>query len=439
MLLGLFLQRNSFQSISFQSISLRFLFGFLFGFLFEKIARIVIILSIFFALSSCQDVNNCISADNYGENDFEIIDVPSSSNSQNCKFDSFTYNPLDIAANHGATLKKCLIDRDCSKKAEGEKQSCLNDCKSECPSLSSLDPTSSTPPDWVYTSLKNGNSGLKFYPGSEVWVTANGNVSLTDGKYLPKLYFSSSGFVPNLYEYDKLSPADPYIASLKSGQSLILKFGGVLDSVYCSSGATCSTKKDSPTLQDYYNFARRIAVFVKPNPEGHIFAENISSDSSGTSGVPFDSNPQAWRCDYNLDSRAITTCKSDYSLVGYDKVNNDLANKAFPVKLVFNNSSSYIYNDAGDDSCGESSNDVSKNKSNNCYVKNSTSLIAESFTIRDLDFNITDDAVHELKYRFSCPGSTDESKELEISIKNSESNKVFERKYKYKSTKKYRK
>ena len=110
MLLGLFLQRNSFQSISFQSISLRFLFGFLFGFLFEKIARIVIILSIFFALSSCQDVNNCISADNYGEYDFEIIDVPSSSNSQNCKFDSFTYNPLDIAANHGATLKKCLID-----------------------------------------------------------------------------------------------------------------------------------------------------------------------------------------------------------------------------------------------------------------------------------------------------------------------------------------
>lgn len=430
MLLGLFLQNNSFQSIFPR---------FLFGFLFEKISRIIVILSIFFALSSCQDVNNCISADNYGEYDFEIIDVPSGSNSQNCKFDSATYNPLDIAANHGVTLKKCLIDRLCSSKAEGEKQSCLNDCKSDCPSLSSLDPTSSTAPDWVYTSLKNGNSGLKFYPGSEVWVTVNGNVSLTDGKYLPKLYFSSSSFMPNLYEYDK-SSIDPYIASLKSGQSLILKFGGDLDAVNCASGVKCSTRtsptKDKPTLQDYYNFARRIAVFVKPNPEGHIFAENISSDSSGTSGVPFDSNPQAWRCDYNLDPvyNKIVSCKSDYSLVGYDKVNNNLANTTFPVKFVFNNSS-YDYIDVGDSSCGESDNDTSVNKSNNCYVQNSISLTENVYTVDDKYFNITDDEPHELKHRFSCPGSSDESKALEIKIKDSDYKEVFSKSYKYYSSK----
>lgn len=433
MLLGLFLQRNSFQSIS-----LRFLFGFLSRFLFEKISRILLILSIFFVLSSCQDVNNCISADNYGEYDFEIIDVPSGSNAQNCKFDSATYNPLDIAANHGATLKKCLIDRLCSSKAEGEKQSCLNDCKSDCPSLSSLDPNSSTAPDWVYTSLKNGNSGLKFYPGSEVWVTVNGNVSLTDGKYLPILYFSPSSFMPNLY---KLSTSDPYIASLKSGQSLILKFGGDLDAVNldavnCASEVKCSTRtsptKTGPTLQDYYNFARRIAVFVKPNPEGHIFAENISSDLSGTSGVPFDSNPQSWRCDYNLDSvdKKIVSCKSDYSLVGYDKVNNNLANTAFPVKLVFNNNSSYNYIDVGDSSCGESS-----DKSKNCYVQNITLSIPDSVTIGDSYFNITDDAVHELKYRFSCPGSSDGSKAIEIKIKDSDYKEVFSKSYKYDSSK----
>ena len=425
MLLGLFLQRNSFQSIS-----LRFLFGFLSRFLFEKISRILLILSIFFVLSSCQDVNNCISADNYGEYDFEIIDVPSGSNAQNCKFDSTVSDPLSTTANHGATLRKCLIDKDCSSidKTNAQKQTCLNDCKSDCPSLSSLDPTSSTAPDWVYTSLKNGNSGLKFYPGSEVWVTVNGNVSLTDGKYLPILYFSPSSFMPNLY---KLSTSDPYIASLKSGHSLILKFGGDLDAVNCASGVKCSTRT-SPTLEDYYNFARRIAVFVKPNPEGHIFAENISSDSSGTSGVPFDSNPQSWRCDYNLDpvDNKIISCKSDYSLVGYDKVNNNLANTTFPVKLVFNNSSSYSDTGVGDSSCGESS-----DKSKNCYVQNITLLIPDSVTIEDSYFNITDDAVHELKYRFSCPGSSDGSKALEIKIKDSDYKEVFSKSYEYDSSK----
>lgn len=422
MLLGLFLQHNSFQSISPRFLS---------RFLFEKISRILLILSVFFALSSCQDVNNCISADNYGEYDFEIIDVPSGSNAQNCKFDSATHNPLDMSANHGAALKKCLIDRKCSSKKGVEQQSCLNDCKSDCPRLSSLDPTSSTAPDWVYTSLKNGNSGLKFYPSSEVWVTVNGNVSLTDGKYLPKLYFSPSSFMPNLYEYDK-SSTDPYIASLKSGQSLILKFGGDLDTVNCAIGVKCSTKKDKPTLQDYYNFARRIAVFVKPNPEGHIFAENISSDSSGTSGVPFDSNPQSWRCDYNLDSvdKKIISCKSDYSLVGYNKVNNDLADKVFPVKLVFNNNSSYNYIDVGDSSCGESS-----DKSKNCYVQNAASLTDGSVTIGDDKFNITDNDVHELKYRFSCSGSLDGSKALEIKIKDSDYKEVFSKSYKYDSSK----
>ena len=436
MLLGLFLQHNSFQSIS-----LRFLFRFLFGFLFEKISRIIVILSIFFALSSCQDVNNCISADNYGEYDFEIIDVPSGSNAQNCKFDSTVSDPLSTTANHGATLRKCLIDRLCSSKTDAQKQTCLNDCKSDCPSLSSLDPTSSTAPDWVYTSLKNGNSGLKLYPGSEVWVTVNGNVSLTDGKYLPKLYFSPSSFMPNLYEYDK-PLANPYIASLKSGKILTLKFGGALTSpnkVDCADKVECSTKKEKPTLQDYYNFSRRIAVFVKPNPKDHIFAENISSDSSRTSGVPFDSNPQAWRCDYDIKRSKMKgpeNCKSNYNLVGYHQVNNDLADKAFPVQLVFNNNSSYDYVDAGDASCEESDNDESVNKSNNCYAKNYSLLTTRYYTIEGNDFNITDDEPHELKYRFSCPESSEEgSKELEISINDSELKKVFEKKYQYRSGK----
>jgi len=424
LLLELFLQHNSLKNIS-----LRFLFGFF----FEKISKIIIILTILFALSSCEDVNNCISADNYGEYDFEILNVPSSSNSQNCKFDSFAFNPLDLAANHGPTLKKCLIDRSCpSKKTESEKKACLDDCVVECPSLSSLGFSFSNTPDWVYTSLKNGNSGLKFYPGSEVWVTVHGNISLTDGKYLPKLYFSPNNFTPNLYEYSQPVESNPYVATLKSGQSLILKFGGTMN---LPNGKTYSTKKDSPTLQDYHNFARRIAVFMKPNPDGHIFAENISSDLSGTSVVPFDDNPKSWRCDYNLGStyKNITGCKSNYQLLGYNNIDNDLASKTFPVKLVFNNNSSYNYIDAGDSSCGESNNDASVNKSNNCYTKNIVSSTANSFTIGDSDFNITDNAVYELKYRFSCPNEENEG--LQISVKNSELNEVFYNKYPYVSGK----
>ncbi len=426
MLLGLFLQHNSFQSISPR-------------FLFEKISKITLVLSIFFALSSCKDANECISANDYGEYDVQTIDVHSSSNSQNCKFDSVTYNPFDETANHGAVLRKCLNDRSCSSKSTVEKQECLNDCKSECPYLSPLDSLSSAAPGWVYTNLKNGNSGLKFYPGSEIWVTVNGNVSLTDGKYLPKLYFSPSSFMPNLYEYDK-PLANPYIASLKSGQILTLKFGGALTSpnpVYCADKVECSTKKEEPTLQDYYNFSRRIAVFVKPNPKDHIFAESISSDSSGTSGVPFDSNPQAWRCDYDIKGSKMKgpeNCKSNYNLVGYHQVNNDLANKEFPVQLVFNNT--YDYVDAGDASCEESDNDESVNKSNNCYAKNYPLSRTRSLTIEGNDFNITDDEPHELKYRFSCPESSEEgSKELEISINDSELKKVFEKKYQYRSGK----
>jgi len=237
-------------------------------------------------ISSCDYLNKCIEADDFGESQIEFLEVESNNLENKCQFDvKYLSDPLTddakLNGEFGVDMKKCLFidtvtisydsksytsntgcagfDNTISGITDLNKSQirtmCVASCRAKC---IKGDSTTTAEPDWKYTS-----SSLILSPETQIKITAIGSVNLrssvtegASGKFLPK------SFISNISTSLDRKSGEPFSLFLKGGYT-VKKSADTLTYYYgtdqangCKSITSCSIKPAS-------SFARRTLIYAK--------------------------------------------------------------------------------------------------------------------------------------------------------------------------------
>ena len=315
---------------------------------------------LFFPLLACTD-QGCIEADDFGEYQTQVLEVPANAAQSSCTYNS----ALALTdADQGTGIKACLTSGAASVSDEsGVIQStasggcngnqvnssgstinsagsattdpnsmikmdaphinlCVNSCVQTCLNGSSGIGGAAPEPNWKATDSRNSsqNVGVQILPGSQISITATGSVTLSNSAtyltiYMPVDGLSSgstnAGMVPN---YKDASWSNEAIFNVSAGQNFNTKFsghwsrpyattlvGGIPDAYYYGAseiGGAVALSPNSAWNTSIYNQARHLVAYTIPHPDGYEFDSSQSTEIAGTKGTPLLPDPKTWTCAY---------------------------------------------------------------------------------------------------------------------------------------------
>ncbi|MCE3255881.1 MAG: TrbL/VirB6 plasmid conjugal transfer protein [Rickettsiaceae bacterium] len=318
------------------------------------------------SFSSCND-QGCIEADDFGEYDQEILNVPANNLSESCD-----YQADKEFGDQGSGLKVCLMSGNvtivddtgdiqytnssgtgCSGTFTGAltsvgnsktpkptipsetppsiKQQCIEQCRVDCINKNSAD-VSSAEPNWTPTHTKEAgkNMGVTLTPGSKIFIRAIGTVTLGGDRASPiyvkatdhNLQSGNIGFNPSFIDLQANTPKN-------------MEFSGSwvdnadIDDVKNELGDISTTDQ----LRKVLNGARRLVLYTIPHPEGYQFDISQNSETNGTKGTPLFADDKLWSCNYDNGTNLMqSSCQSlPYSPPDYPTTDNSKAQQLYSI------------------------------------------------------------------------------------------------------------
>ena len=320
----------------------------------QKIFAKAAFLLVFFALStSCTD-QGCIDADDFGEYESQTIEVESNMNQDSCTYDASAPDGVTDTV-QGSGIKSCLTTGTVSITDENNSSQsstpagsgcvgftdvkfqnlCISNCVQSC--MASQGSGTATPePNWNSTSARatNSNDGVTISPGSQVIITAIGQIKLGESLIYPSAYVQADNPYPH---YKNTNWGDTFFDA-RAGQTIDVKFSGNWtdvgdggnggrNNVVVGNGASTTFTAAS------YNGARRAVIYLIPHPTGYNFDTSQTSEKTGTKSVPLMPDPEAWTCIYSGASLRQASCSqktNGYTSIGYTNADDAQAATAFP-------------------------------------------------------------------------------------------------------------
>jgi len=237
-------------------------------------------------ISSCDYLNKCIEADDFGESQIEFLEVGSNNLEDKCQFDvKYLSDPLTddakLNGEFGVDMKKCLfidtvtISYDSKSYTSNTgcagfnntisgitdinrsqiRTMCVASCRANCIKGGS---TTTAEPDWKYTS-----SSLILSPETQIKITAVGSVNLrssvangVSGTFSPKSYISNIST-----SLDRKS-GEPFSLFLKGGYT-VKKISDTLTYYYGTDQANGCNSITNCSIKPATSFARRTLIYSK--------------------------------------------------------------------------------------------------------------------------------------------------------------------------------
>lgn len=315
--------------------------------------RIIALLLLFFALSSCSD-SGCIDADDFGEYESQTIQVASNAAESQCVYDT-TKEITD--ASQGSGLKPCFISGTVSVSDENNapipaetintgcsgfgtsanqmkgKSLCIAQCVQSCFSNAGGS-TTSAEPNWTSTDAKisGKNQGVTIAPNSKIVIKAVGSVSLGDKVSYPDIFVNAVSPMP----HSQNASWNDIFYDVTPGRTVNIKFTGQFtDAIDSGNIAAQPVGAGASALSaQWYNGARRLVGFLIPHPVGYDFDNTQITEAAGAKNVPLLPDPNAWTCSYSGTDENQSSCSNKangYFGIGYTNVSDTLINSVFPI------------------------------------------------------------------------------------------------------------
>lgn len=246
-------------------------------------------------ISSCDYLNKCIEADDFGESQIEFLEVKSNNLEDKCKFDvKYLSDPLTddakLNGEFGVDMKKCLFIDTVTINSDSKdyksttgcagfinennngnlitdlnrsqiRTMCVASCRAKC---IKGDSTTTAEPDWKYTS-----SSLILSPETQIKITAVGSVNLrssvsqgVSGTFSPKSSISNIST-----SFDRKS-GEPFSLFLKGGYKVkktsdALTYYYGTDQVKGNVNGTDCLLSNNCSIKPATSFARRTLIYAK--------------------------------------------------------------------------------------------------------------------------------------------------------------------------------
>ncbi len=312
---------------------------------------------------SCVD-QGCIDADDFGEYESETIEISANTAQNFCYYDA-SRELTDSA--QSPTLVKCFSSGNASvtdetgttKETTGKgclgfddekfRNICVDSCLQKCYAESSSGSGGVSQPNWVATNKRSSsiNSGVTIRPGSEVIITATGEINLGDSVSYDAIYVKADNSLPNSFRDTTWSN---HFFDVNNGQSLNLQFSGKWNDGSKDVGAGSTDLSASGNLESdarIYNGAKRIVAYLIPHPKGYDFDSSQVTEKLGAKSVPLLPDPASWKCVYNGSGSeyekmnevlCANNTENGYTNNGYVGISEKLAAEVFPVSSAIKNS-----------------------------------------------------------------------------------------------------
>ncbi len=296
--------------------------------------------------SSCTD-QGCIEADDFGEYEYQTLEVLANNSAESCNYDS----SLDINdPSQGTGLTDYLTsgnttvyDTDGKPHSNGGsggcsgfddvnyRTICISNAVQQCLIKNNAN-VGSAEPYWLPTNSRSAsqNYGVTISKNSQLIIKAIGDISLGSSVSYQDYFIQATNQFPS----SQGSNWSSKFFDVKSGQTLNVKFSGQWsDGTNIVGGGNNTISGNITTDSKIYNGARRTIAFAIPAPIGYGFSQNATSEKSGTVGVPIAADPEAWQCSYSSSgSSTQSSCNNKlYTSIGYTNADNTTASSTFPI------------------------------------------------------------------------------------------------------------
>ncbi len=297
---------------------------------------------------ACSD-QGCIEADDFGEYDTQVLEIPSNSSLDSCEYNA----AKELGdAEQGSGVKACftqgnvtIYDENGNSQVSSSgcigfedakfRNLCAGQCVANCNSNIGM-PNIPAEPNWIPTTKKQDgkNSGVTIKPNSLVYIRAIGTVMLGDKFTYPNFYVSADQFIPQ----SKKANWSFQALDIRKGKSINLSFSGRFnDRSTANNGAEEIGQVGIGSSEniDYraYNAARRLVAYIIPHPPGYDFDNSKSSEKLATKGVPLLPDANLWTCNYNSAANLYDAAcfNKSYRENGYPDADDISVNSVFPV------------------------------------------------------------------------------------------------------------
>ncbi|MBM3579608.1 MAG: hypothetical protein FJX34_02400, partial [Alphaproteobacteria bacterium] len=328
----------------------------------QNFVKYLLFFAAFLLLFSCTD-SGCIDADDFGEYESQTLTVTSNSSQDNCAYNA----ALAITdSGQGSGIKPCLVTNsntiideinttyyatgcvnfysnagkttavtDYSTIAKLQNL-CSDNCVQACLTNVGSANSAGAEPAWMSTSRKitGQNSGVTIRPGSQIMVTAAGNVSLGSALTYPPLFVQANNPLPQ----SLTNSWSQNFFDFNSGQAANLGFSGAAT----VNGTSISTA--SASSSNLYNMARRLVIYTIAHPTNYGgFDLTQNTERAGSKVTPLLPDPAAWQCTYNTGSSntlQMSCGNSSYVNIGYNYTgfSDTLTSSTFPISSALQSS-----------------------------------------------------------------------------------------------------
>lgn len=338
---------------------------------FQSFKRKIAVLFLLLIVASCQD-QGCIEADDFGEYEYQVIEVKANGSAQSCAYD-YSLAIDDPAQGEGLkylTTGSVTVDSKDEFDSNGKSINYSNDGQSGCSYFAQEDTNhynekikrlciemlieqchlynnasaGNADPGWTSTDERDSsqNFGVTIYPDSEIKINVSGTVRLGENIDYLSHYVSPKQMLPDSHPKDWRNATNTdwqdQFFDVREGQTLTLKFSGQWDSgtTQVGGGSAEISGTDIAADKKIYDGAKKTIVYLRTLPTGYEFDNTQTTEAAGTKGTPLVPSPDLWQCSYptanpNQPSCSNKSYKTIYTNSEFTDEDDTLAKTIYPV------------------------------------------------------------------------------------------------------------